>query len=73
MSLIDLIAGARPNFMKIAPIIDDLWASAKRGIDLRYRLIHIGQHYERAMRGDFFTQLGIAENSKDMAGPDLKR
>jgi UDP-N-acetylglucosamine 2-epimerase (non-hydrolysing) len=37
---IDLIAGARPNFMKIAPIIDALKAVQARGGLLRYRLIH---------------------------------
>lgn len=59
--LIDLIAGARPNFMKIAPIIDALKASGGRGGSLRYRLIHTGQHYDRSMSGDFFEQLGIPE------------
>ena len=58
---IDLIAGARPNFMKIAPIIDALKAAQARGSSLRYRLIHTGQHYDRAMSGDFFEQLGIPE------------
>jgi UDP-N-acetylglucosamine 2-epimerase (non-hydrolysing) len=41
---IDLIAGARPNFMKIAPIIDALNAAESRGGSLRFRLIHTGQH-----------------------------
>ncbi|MFH1215339.1 MAG: UDP-N-acetylglucosamine 2-epimerase (non-hydrolyzing) [Pseudomonadota bacterium] len=66
MSTIDLIAGARPNFMKIAPIIVALQAAAKRGADLRYRLIHTGQHYDRAMSGDFFTQLGIPEPDSNL-------
>ena len=59
MKCIDLIAGARPNFMKIAPIIDALKAAEAQGSLLRYRLIHTGQHYDRAMSGDFFEQLGI--------------
>jgi UDP-N-acetylglucosamine 2-epimerase (non-hydrolysing) len=58
-TLIDIIAGARPNFMKIAPIIRALEASARAGGHLRYRLIHTGQHYDPRMSGDFFTQLGI--------------
>ena len=58
---IDLIAGARPNFMKIAPIIDALKAAEKRGGPLRYRLIHTGQHYDRAMSGSFFEELGIPD------------
>lgn len=57
--LIDLIAGARPNFMKIAPIIRALRAASERGGHLRFRLIHTGQHYDRAMSGDFFDQLDI--------------
>lgn len=59
--LVDLIAGARPNFIKIAPIIDALKSAAANGGPLRYRLIHTGQHYDRAMSGDFFEQLGIPE------------
>jgi UDP-N-acetylglucosamine 2-epimerase (non-hydrolysing) len=61
MRTIDLIAGARPNFMKIAPIIVALRAAAAHGSSLTYRLIHTGQHYDRAMSGDFFEQLGIPE------------
>jgi UDP-N-acetylglucosamine 2-epimerase (non-hydrolysing) len=59
--LIDLIAGARPNFMKIAPIIDALKVAQSQGSQLSYRLIHTGQHYDRAMSGGFFEQLGIPE------------
>lgn len=58
MKRIDLIAGARPNFMKIAPIIEALKAAERRGGPLRYRLIHTGQHYDRAMSGSFFEELG---------------
>jgi UDP-N-acetylglucosamine 2-epimerase (non-hydrolysing) len=59
MKLIDLIAGARPNFMKIAPIIAALTSAEIGGGTLRYRLIHTGQHYDQAMSGSFFEQLGI--------------
>ncbi len=59
--LIDLIAGARPNFMKISPIIDALEEYAKKGGRLKYRLIHTGQHYDKAMSGSFFEQLGIRD------------
>ena len=61
MKRIDLIAGARPNFMKIAPIIDALNAAERRGGSLRFRLIHTGQHYDRAMSGSFFEELGIPD------------
>lgn len=57
--LIDIIAGARPNFMKIAPIIKEIEKRKKQGSALRYRLIHTGQHYDRNMSGSFFEQLGI--------------
>ena len=59
--LIDIIAGARPNFMKIAPMIREL-----RGSLLGYRLIHTGQHYDRKMSGDFFTELGIPDPNVNM-------
>lgn len=56
---IDIIAGARPNFMKIAPIIQALQKHKQNGGSLRFRLVHTGQHYDARMSGDFFTQLGI--------------
>lgn len=59
--LIDIIAGARPNFMKIAPILWALEARKAQGGPLRWRLVHTGQHYDARMSGDFFTQLGIPE------------
>ena len=57
--LVDIIAGARPNFMKIAPIIHAIQAREKAGGRLRFRLVHTGQHYDEKMSGDFFRQLGI--------------
>ncbi len=57
--LIDIIAGARPNFIKIAPIIRAMDARRLAGGPLRYRLVHTGQHYDTRMSGDFFSQLGI--------------
>lgn len=59
--LIDIIAGARPNFMKIAPIIDAIETEKKLGVDIDYRLIHTGQHYDKKMSADFFEQLNIPE------------
>lgn len=64
--LIDLIAGARPNFMKIAPIIDALQGAQSRGAPLEYRLVHTGQHYDRNMSGRFFEELGIPEPSVNL-------
>ena len=57
--LIDLIAGDRPNFMKVAPLIRALEARASAGGPLRYRLVHTGQHYDLRLSGTFFEQLGI--------------
>lgn len=56
---IDIIAGARPNFMKIAPIIAEIKKQKARGKNINYRLIHTGQHYDKKMSGSFFEQLGI--------------
>ena len=58
---IDLIAGARPNFMKIAPIIDAIHKAQKGGDKISYRLIHTGQHYDKNMSDSFFEQLGIPQ------------
>ena len=65
--LIDLIAGARPNFMKIAPIIRAMESRKSQGGALRYRLVHTGQHYDARMSGDFFEQLGIPEPNINLA------
>lgn len=58
---ITIIAGARPNFMKIAPIIKAIKAAQDNGKNIQYRLIHTGQHYDKKMSADFFEQLGIPE------------
>lgn len=59
MKNITLIAGARPNFMKIAPIIHAVQKAQQEGRDISYRLVHTGQHYDQKMSGDFFEQLEI--------------
>lgn len=58
---IDLIAGARPNFIKIAPIIDAIKQDQADGSNLCFRLIHTGQHYDKNMSENFFEQLGIPQ------------
>jgi len=50
------IVGARPNFMKAAPV---LAALADRGVE--QLLVHTGQHYDRAMSDVFFHELGLPE------------
>ena len=59
--LIDIIAGARPNFMKIAPILHALKKSEDSEFGLAYRLIHTGQHYDEKMSDSFFRQLNIPQ------------
>jgi len=56
---IDLIAGARPNFMKIAPIINAIHKAQSEGKNIEYRLVHTGQHYDINMSENFFRQLSI--------------
>ena len=56
-----LIAGARPNFMKIAPIIHVIQNAQRKGNSISYRLIHTGQHFDEKMSNTFFTQLNIPE------------
>ena len=64
---ITLIAGARPNFMKIAPLIKAIqeWneltnerLTNERSL-IQYRLVHTGQHYDKNMSDTFFEELGI--------------
>ena len=59
--LVTLIAGARPNFMKIAPIISAIKAAEAAGKDMHYRLVHTGQHYDKNMSDTFFEELGIPQ------------
>lgn len=58
---IDIIAGARPNFMKIAPIIKALENKNINTSSIEYRLVHTGQHFDKAMSEQFFRQLSIPE------------
>ncbi|MBE2290009.1 MAG: UDP-N-acetylglucosamine 2-epimerase (non-hydrolyzing) [Chitinophagaceae bacterium] len=57
--LIDIIAGARPNFIKIAPITHAIMAKQNEGVPIEFRLVHTGQHYDKKMSHDFFEQLNI--------------
>lgn len=58
---IDLIAGARPNFMKIAPLIKAMQQRQKEGKNISFRLVHTGQHYDKNMSDHFFEQLDIPD------------
>ncbi len=56
MTRLAVVAGARPNFMKVAPI---LRACAAQGVEAL--LVHTGQHYDATMSGSFFEVLGLPE------------
>jgi len=59
--IIDVVAGARPNFVKIAAILAAMARRSEQGGPLRPRLVHTGQHYDARMSGSFFEQLGLPE------------
>ena len=56
---ITLIAGARPNFMKIASLVHAIKAAENAGKDIHYSLVHTGQHYDKNMSDTFFEELNI--------------
>ncbi len=57
-----LVSGARPNYMKIAPL---MWAlreyKQKNGSQTQFILVHTGQHYDRQLFGVFFQELDLPE------------
>lgn len=57
------IVGARPNFMKIAPIIE---AMNRRPSDFDHALVHTGQHYDERMSRAFFEDLGLPRPDVDL-------
>ena len=67
---ITLIAGARPNFMKISPILNAIHHKKEQDADLNFRLVHTGQHYDEKMSAGFFKDLDIPEpdNNLDCGG-----
>lgn len=64
---ITLIAGARPNFMKIAPIIHAIHKAKDQGKNISYRLVHTGQHYDKKMSATFFEELNIPHPNTNLA------
>lgn len=57
--IITIVAGARPNFIKIAPIIEAIQQKQAEGYDLTFRLVHTGQHYDKNLSDTFFEELNI--------------
>jgi UDP-N-acetylglucosamine 2-epimerase (non-hydrolysing) len=69
-----LVAGARPNFMKIAPVIRAICRYNENRNEqerpIHFRLVHTGQHYDEKMSGVFFKELGIPEPDDNLeVGP----
>jgi UDP-N-acetylglucosamine 2-epimerase (non-hydrolysing) len=62
MSPIVHVLGARPNFVKAAPVVAALARSGQR-----QRLIHTGQHYDAALSDVFFSELGLPEPEVNLA------
>jgi len=58
---LSLIVGARPNFMKIAPVIHAINKAQQSNKNIDYRLVHTGQHYDQKMSETFFQELNIPE------------
>ena len=56
---ITIVAGARPNFIKIAPIISTLKRKKSDGYNIDFRLVHTGQHYDKNLSDTFFNELHI--------------
>jgi len=65
---ITIVAGARPNFMKIAPIVHEIQKQKSSGMSIDFRLVHTGQHYDKKMSGDFFTELSIPDPDANLGG-----
>jgi UDP-N-acetylglucosamine 2-epimerase (non-hydrolysing) len=61
MPLVLSIVGARPNFMKIAPLV-----AALRRLGVPQRLVHTGQHFDARMSGVFFEELGLPRPDEDL-------
>jgi UDP-N-acetylglucosamine 2-epimerase (non-hydrolysing) len=56
-SIVHLIAAARPNFMKVAP----LWHALAAAEDFAPVLVHTGQHYDASMSADIWADLGLPD------------
>jgi UDP-N-acetylglucosamine 2-epimerase (non-hydrolysing) len=54
-----IVAGARPNFVKIAALVHELDKRKASGTNISYRLVHTGQHYDNSLNDIFFAELKI--------------
>jgi UDP-N-acetylglucosamine 2-epimerase (non-hydrolysing) len=63
---ITIVAGARPNFIKIAPIIKAIEKKQNEGIAISFRLVHTGQHYDKNLSDTFFEELNIPQPNSNL-------
>jgi UDP-N-acetylglucosamine 2-epimerase (non-hydrolysing) len=63
---ITIVAGARPNFIKIAPIIKAIEIKQNEGANISYRLVHTGQHYDKNLSDTFFEELNIPKPNSNL-------
>lgn len=63
---ITIVAGARPNFIKIAPIIKSIQKQENEGAAISFRLVHTGQHYDKNLSDTFFEELNIPQPDSNL-------
>ena len=63
---ITIVAGARPNFIKIAPIIKAIEKKQNQGAAVSFRLVHTGQHYDKNLSDTFFEELNIPKPNSNL-------
>lgn len=63
---ITIVAGARPNFIKIAPIIKAIEKNQSEGKTISFRLVHTGQHYDKNLSDTFFEELNIPHPNSNL-------
>ena len=70
--LIDIVVGARPNFIKVAAILKELEVRSSLDVRITYRLIHTSQHYDDKMSGVFFEELNMPEPNINLNLGDIE-
>lgn len=66
MIRLTIVAGARPNFMKIAPLIHQIQKKQSDKEEISFRLIHTGQHYDKNLSDTFFEELNIPKPNANL-------
>lgn len=66
MIRLTIVAGARPNFMKIAPLLHQIQQKQTEGKAISFRLIHTGQHYDKNLSDTFFEELNIPKPNANL-------